>query len=142
MEENFLLVIEFYVGAFKIFSESGRFESGLSFINALPFGTNSDHFSFCNGATFGIDNGVAVDVDAIGLEIHESGNTIAATGGDNMDGGGHHREDGVEFVEGNGVLRHKMTLAETHTLALAFVFMGLGHRETQSCRYGGAWQHT
>ena len=48
-----------------------------------------------------------------------------------MDGGGRHAEDGVDFVEGDGVFGNKALLAQAYLLASCGHFAGLGGRKAE-----------
>ena len=58
-----------------------------------------------------------------------------------MDGGRHHTEDGIHFVESDSIFGHEMLLAQTHILALCLQFARLADGKAETGRDGCAWQH-
>ena len=99
----------------KIFGEAGGLEVGGAFVDGLLAAGDGDGVELVKHKAIAVDDDCfAVDLfkaDAIVVKVKECGDAIAAASSNNMDGGGGHAEDGVNLVEGDGVLRHKALLA-------------------------------
>ena len=87
-----------------------------------------------DGQALGVDNGLPLYAYAEALQIHESWYSVAAAGRDDMDGGGHHREDGIHLVQRDSVFGNEMLLAEAHILSFGFPLARLGYRKAEACR--------
>ena len=125
--------------------EACRPEVGDAFEDALVVAGDGDFVEFVQFQAFAVDYleravGVGGKAYAVVVEVEECGDAVAAAGGDNVDGGGGHAEDGVDFVECDGVLRHETFLAEAHLFALGHHFTGLGGTEAEHGGYGSAGQ--
>ena len=71
------------------------------------------------------------EMDAVVMQVEEGGDTVATAGCDNMDGGGRHAEDGMDFVEGDGVFGDKALLAQAYLLATCSHLASLSGRKTE-----------
>ena len=138
LEEDLFVVGEVDFGAFDVFGEACGLEGGLALVDALALGADGEHVALLHGEAEAVDEAVAVECDAVGAEVHEGRDAVAAAGGDDVDGGGHDGEDGVDLVEGDGVLGDEVLLAEAYVLAAALVFAGPADGEAEASGDGGA----
>ena len=106
----------------------------------MPFGTDGEHVTLVDDGAVSINDGISFNAYAVGMEVHEGGNTVASTCGDDMDGCGHHGKYGVKFVQGNGVLRDEMLLTEAYSLAFGLQVTRFRYRKAEACRDGGTRQ--
>ena len=141
LEESLFLIGKLHVESLQVLGEACRTESGLPFVEALTARTDGNHLVLIDAHAVSVDDAVVFQLHTVGLEVHKGRYAVATTGGNHMDGGRHDREDGIHLVEGDGVFGHEMLLAEAHILPFRFPFARFGHREAQTGRDGGAWQH-
>ena len=122
VEELHLVFGEGHIFAVEEFGEACRPEGRNPFVDSLLMAGDSDLVEFLEGDALLVDQHghivAHLQADAVVVEVHQGGDAVAAAGGDHMDGGGCHAEDGLHLIEDDGVFGDEAFLAEADLMTL------------------------